>query len=130
MEIAAFFASAGAIAKCLKEANRIDLLEQLTEVRAAVVELQNQVLDKDEEIKRLRDTVRLRKNLVFVAGALWEFDETGQRFLPEPYCSRCLERDGYTIHMQYWQGKFHCPECKTSVPGGAGPPEVERRHVD
>lgn len=78
------------------------------------LDMQEELVNLREEVKRLRDTNELSTKIVRKSNTLivtLSDDETNIN-----YCSRCWDKDKNLIQVYIHEtGDFVCPECKTKA---------------
>ncbi|MGN6307301.1 MAG: hypothetical protein ACTHNH_20990 [Mesorhizobium sp.] len=91
-----------------------ELTGSLAEAKLGLVEIADQLRDKDGEIARLRSAFEFKASLVEKDGFKFETFEDGTP-KGEPFCPRCEQNLGrfYRMSMVVGGGR-QCPECKTN----------------
>ena len=94
----------------------IELTDALVEARLATINVKEDMTRKEDEIRKLKDTIRL------VEGGTVEFNDflyrIGDDGQPKgrPFCPRCLKVDGTMIQLVEDSNRSHhfsyCPHCK------------------
>ncbi|NLW90994.1 MAG: hypothetical protein GXY34_05275 [Syntrophomonadaceae bacterium] len=103
----------GAVAKVLRQADKIDEFNMILDLQEKTMAL----LSENEKIKReiaeLKDLSELRKKLVFKSNLYWLSDEG-------PFCSHCFDEKLKLIRM-HKNGFYRCPVCKDVVDDPTSP---------
>lgn len=115
------------IAKLLKETD-ISLEKAETKLRLAhlvgaladakfeLAEVQNLLLDKDEKIKKLVETLHTKKNVLWESPWYWCLEE-GKK--TGPFCQQCYDGNSALIRLQDLKnGYWTCFGCKNSYASG------------
>jgi hypothetical protein len=90
-----------------------DLMEALATAKAGLVDAREELRDKDDQLARLRETMKRHAATVEHEGYTYEAGPDGKP-IGLPYCPRCCTK-GRTLmriiksDMQYWANK--CPQC-------------------
>lgn len=92
-----------------------NLVGALADAKIAIIDIQDALRRKDEEIKQLTNDLKFNKNVIRHNTFYYEVDENNKP-IGEAYCSLCFEKDTKTIHIvqhpsQRMMGV--CPNCKT-----------------
>lgn len=118
--------SATDIAKIIKEADFslekaelkfkiADLMDKLIETKAAIFDIQELLLNKDAQIKKLEDHMSMRDKLRRHLDAYYEVNSDGSVAGP-PFCTRCFEVDRTGVHLLRSakdKNLLQCPQCNT-----------------
>lgn len=94
-----------------------EVKQALVVVRMEAVELADEVVRLREENRTLRETARLRAEMVFRDNVYWQRSgetETG------PFCPKCFGGNERAVQMLDIEEQWKCPVCGTQVwkPGG------------
>ncbi len=93
-----------------------ELLGKLAEAKLTMADLKEALLEKDEEIERLKKSFARKDELVEAHGFTYMRRADGTP-KGRPVCPRCLEVDGLIIRIQATRGPMvsdsMCPQCKT-----------------
>lgn len=95
-----------------------DLVDALATAKLSMAEVQDELMAKDEEIRRLQDALDNQAKVVRFKLAYYEVTETGQP-IGDPYCSSCFEQHHKLIHLnQNPRARMEsvCPACKNVYP--------------
>jgi hypothetical protein len=97
------------------KANMTELIENLSEVRLALVEAKEQIFEKDREIETLKMINIERGKLVKAAGGYHYQANDGGEPVGFPVCPKCDAVDGRLIHLvEHVRGHVgKCPACAT-----------------
>jgi|GEM_PF-1362538 len=97
-----------------------ELTSKLAESQVQIADLKVEHLAKDEAIREFEKRLAERQSLVRFKELYFEVDEGGEP-LGDPYCPRCHEADGRSIHLVY-HGDYRvkCPECEKDYPRTPG----------
>lgn len=133
MGIADLIEWVGRLTTLAKKANQLELQEQLVKLRAELVGVQNEVIDHNQLIDRLREAAKLRPKVVLHRSAYWEWQDATQSYGVHPFCTRCFDVDALAVHLQdkplgkNERNSYACPECKNAIPIGHwfGPPDKD-----
>jgi len=87
-----------------------DLISALADVKIEAAELQRLIFDKDEKIKKLEETLNIKKCLRYEAPFYWLDADTKKE---GPFCQTCYDSDGKLIRLQVLEnGHWICHVCK------------------
>lgn len=93
-----------------------ELMSSLADTKMALVDIQDLAHEKDAEIERLEEGMRLKDVLIRHSDAYYEKDQEGSP-TGDPYCSRCYEVDHIAVHINQDpkdRRRSICPKCKNS----------------
>ena len=94
-----------------------ELVGALADAKMALVEVQDTIRLKDEEIASLNEALKIKKSLVRHNDSYYETDENGNP-VDAPYCSHCLETKNVAVHINQHPVNRRtsvCPSCKSIV---------------
>ena len=99
-----------------KEANRLDLAEDLVELRREALDLKEENAMLREQIKSLEEKVSLQSKVVFEKGIYWvEEDEMTRDKSKTPICPRCWDVDRIVVRQALTKRHlglgFRCSNC-------------------
>ncbi len=87
-----------------------DLMSALAEIKLQAAEVQQTILDRDAEIRKLRADFDLRANLVWRQPCYFLPNGKG---VEEPFCQVCYDSDEKLVRLhEQGAGKFSCRVCK------------------
>jgi hypothetical protein len=99
-----------------------DLLGSLADARIAAAELQESLQEKEKEIERLNEAVRLKAEVIKSSDAYFLKDASGKPS-GEPFCVPCWEAKKELFHLTHAYinhvGCWICPHCKNTFPHNA-----------
>lgn len=108
----------GDIEKAELKLRMAELLERLAEAKITVVEIQDGLRAKDEEIANLIEAFAFRDETIVVKNLHYRKTEQGDP-IGLPFCPRCYEADRRWISMHHQRGRgianCFCPQCKTEI---------------
>ncbi len=95
-----------------------DMINALADAKIAMANLQDEMQQKDQEIARLVEDLRLKSSVMRVGDAYYDKDKHGTHH-GDPYCQTCFESTGRLHHLvessvQANAGRFICKVCKNS----------------
>lgn len=87
-----------------------ELISALADAKIEVTEIQQVLLDKDAEIRGLKEKLKLKEQLQWESPYYWRIDGSQK---DGPYCQHCYDKNQELIRLQgngegYWQ----CKACK------------------
>ena len=89
-----------------------DLMSALADAKIEAAEIQQAILDRDEAIRELKATAKVRGDLVWRQPCYFLKTAEGAE---EPYCQNCYDSDGKLARLHTdGQGHFQCRVCKQS----------------
>ncbi|WP_312328392.1 hypothetical protein [Stenotrophomonas sp.] len=91
-----------------------DVTGLLLDARAAVTDANDQLIERDAEIGRLREALRNKDEVTKQHDAYYTKDGEGQP-MGAPYCMKCFEVDHRLVHLissARADIKVVCPQCK------------------
>jgi len=115
--------AAADIAKFLKDTNLTlekaevkakiaDLISALSDAKLEMANIRVGLLEKDEIIKRLQQTLELKEKLTYNAPYYWNM-EKGERV--GPFCQVCYDKEYKLIRLQNGGGgSWSCLSCKNT----------------
>jgi hypothetical protein len=110
------------VTKALKEAGKIDLRNQMLDVQEKLLEMQEKIRVQDNEIRDLKEKLKIKGDIFFKKNACWIKKKDGSK--DGPFCSGCWDNADkkQLIHLHQWTANaWHCPVCKVHV-------EIESYH--
>lgn len=101
-------------AKVLKEMDKLELYEQVTNARTQLFDLNNELMDKNARIRQLEESLAIQPRLVFNRCAYYEWLSEKGAYSKDAYCSHCWEAEHLAIHLnlRWHEKKAVCPRCK------------------
>jgi regulator of replication initiation timing len=102
------------IAKVLKEANRLDLYEQVFNMRTEMLEMQEANKKLKEENEELTSKLKIKEEIIPKNDCYW-INKNGQE--DGPFCSKCFDDDSKLMRLHYSgeDGYYICPKCENGV---------------
>ena len=91
-----------------------DLMSALADAKMSVIEVEDLIREKDLEIDKLNEALKIKKKLVRNGEAYYETDEDG-KLVGDPYCSYCFEIKHVAVHLKKilrLNVRSECPACK------------------
>lgn len=76
-----------------------ELVSSLADAKLEIANIQDTLLEKDSEIRRLHNKLEIRASLKWIAPAYYLVDEAENR-QEGPYCQQCLDSDDKLIRLQ------------------------------
>ena len=87
-----------------------ELVSALADAKLDAAEIQQAILDRDEEIRRLRAAARLTAELVWRQPCYYLANADGKE---ESYCQNCYDAEKKLARLhEDGRGLFHCRVCK------------------
>lgn len=87
-----------------------DLVSALAEAKLNAAEVQEAILERDAEIRRLLDEARLTATLIWRQPCYFLSNADGKE---EPFCQNCYDTAKKLAHLHDdGRGQFHCRVCK------------------
>ena len=93
----------------LKEANRLDLAEDIITFREELIDLKERNLKLEEENAELKQKIKIKSQIVFERGICWIVeDEMTNATENTPICPLCWQQDGIVnrITPEQYMGKL------------------------
>jgi hypothetical protein len=89
-----------------------ELISALADAKIEMAEIQQTLLNKDDELRKLREQFVVKENLKWENPYYWIIDEKRK---DGPYCQQCYDKNHELIRLQgdghgYWE----CKACKNS----------------
>ncbi|MEE9354097.1 MAG: hypothetical protein V3U75_00765 [Methylococcaceae bacterium] len=96
-----------------------ELVGALADAKLEIAEIQTHLINKDEEIRKLKSKLELEDNLVYENRCYWKIKGEGR---DGPFCQRCYDVDsilvrlqpGHTIHKGQTHRWHYCEACNIS----------------
>jgi hypothetical protein len=113
-EIAKFIGeSSGSLEKAEFKLKLADLISNLADAKIKITEIQQTLLDKDAELRKLREQLSIKGKLNWEPPYYWVIDE-GRK--DGPYCQQCYDKNHELIRLQdyYGDGSWECMTCKNT----------------
>jgi hypothetical protein len=109
----------GRLVELAKTTMTLELREQILELRAAVLNAQEETLSLREQLGELKCAAQDRKELTFDGYAYWRTLADGKR--EGPFCQRCFDSDSKAIYLQKTLPgmplKWSCTACSAAYLG-------------
>jgi hypothetical protein len=90
-----------------------ELTDALATAKLSLADVQDVLLAKDAEIKRLKESLKRKAEVIRHRDAYYEKNEKGQP-VGDPYCSYCFENKNKLVHINQNpknRGQSICPSC-------------------
>lgn len=103
------------IALVVKKFNDVELYRKIVDLQGEIVSVVGENRELHEEVDRLRESLKLKQDLVFEHNAYWLPGQGGRR--DGPFCSNCWDGD-QTLRRMHDYGVpnyARCPKCKDNV---------------
>lgn len=103
-----------------KETNRLELAEQLVQLRNDMLDLKEDNIALRQECEQLKQKLSIQEQIVFENGQYWILiDPMTADAGKTPICGRCwdVEKMVVRLKIKYIHGKGSyalCPECKSN----------------
>jgi hypothetical protein len=95
----------------------------LADARTGIAELKMALLERDQEIRDLKEKQRIKGTIVWDDPYFWIQEKIGGA-REGPYCQVCYERDEKLTHLHFRQGdaSYWCAVCRVPFfqPGHSG----------
>jgi hypothetical protein len=90
-----------------------ELIGALADVKMQFADVRELLIEKDDEIRKLKDDLKVRENLVFEMPYYWIKTKDDKK--DGPFCQACYDKNNKLIRLQgdgtgFWQ----CQVCKNS----------------
>ena len=95
-----------------------DLVDALANAKLALTDIQELLTNKDAEIGRLTEALKLKGDVVRYHDAYYSKSEAGGP-LGDPFCSLCFESKHQLVHINQNpkdRSQSICPNCKSIFP--------------
>ena len=114
----------GRLVELAKKGMTIEQQERIMELRAAVLNAQEENLQLREELSELKRSTALRDEVSFDGAVYWRTLPDGQK--DGPFCQRCYDADAKLIRLQNIAGSFFgdwdCAACDKTYGKQSGTP--------
>jgi hypothetical protein len=89
-----------------------DLISALADAKIEAADIQSLVLEKDEEIKRLKEALEIKQQVKYEKPYYWLCEGDNK---DGPYCQHCFDKEGKLIRLQSFNnnGYWRCMVCKS-----------------
>lgn len=93
-----------------------EIIGNLADAKIAIVNIQEELHENEEEIKRLKVALRTRENVTRVGDAYYMTDNNANPY-GTPYCLNCWENESKLCSLveDSMRNDRKCPKCKTQV---------------
>ena len=103
-----------AISEIEQKTKSLELMESIVNAKSNIIELKSALTDKDEEILKLKDELKLQKEIKYEPPLYWHDTAEGRE---GPYCQKCYDNDGKLIRLQVQDhehdGSWGCKVCNS-----------------
>jgi len=116
------FETLKSMASVLREADKIELYQQILGVMEKLSEMQDKLEKLEAENNSLKERLKIKNDLKYLHNAYWlESNNDG------PFCTRCWDKHNQLIRLKDEKPFLKCPECSNSFEG----PDIEsyRQHL-
>jgi ribosomal protein L37AE/L43A len=87
-----------------------DLISALADAKIEAADIQSLIVEKDEEIKRLKETLEIKQQVKYEKPYYWLGEGDNK---DGPYCQHCYDQNGKLIRLQsYDNGRWDCKACQ------------------
>jgi len=91
-----------------------DLIGSLADTRSAAADLQDLLQEKQKEIDRLNEALRLKAEVI-KSGDAYFLKDTNGKPSGEPFCVHCWDVKKELFHLSHNSGgEWICPHCKNT----------------
>jgi ribosomal protein L37AE/L43A len=87
------------------------LISTLADAKIEVTEIQQVLLDKDAELRKLKDQLEVRAKLEWEKPYYWLVEDSQKE---GPFCQHCYDKSHELIRLQGSGGYWECKACKSS----------------
>lgn len=89
-----------------------DLISALADAKIAISSIQEDVIDKDRQIRELQATINLKKEMTYIDPFYWQVKgETHDG----PFCQQCYDANGKAIRVSFYDtNDWFCKTCGQS----------------
>lgn len=86
-----------------------DLVEALANAKMDAASVQQEILDRDQTIRELREAAKIRGQMRWVQPCYYKINEQG---VDEPFCQKCFDADEKLSRLHTdGKGYFRCRVC-------------------
>jgi len=87
-----------------------ELMSALADAKIEVTEIQQLLIDKDSQIRSLKEQLAVRDRLQWEEPYYWLINDSSKE---GPFCQHCFDANGKLIRLQgYSNGYWNCTACK------------------
>lgn len=99
----------------LKEANRIDLYNQILDVQNQLLDMNKTINDLESENNKLKEKLKIKEQLIYEDNTYWIMGEGNKK--DGPFCTRCWDKNFDLIRLHHTDENSYkiCLECKNGV---------------
>jgi ribosomal protein L37AE/L43A len=102
-----------------------ELISALADTKIQIAEIQQFLIDKDTELRAIKEQLDVKAKLQWESPYYWLLDETQK---DGPYCQHCYDKDNLLIRLQgNGAGYWRCSVCKNSYTDSNYQPPPPRR---
>jgi len=95
-----------------------DLISALADAKIEIAAVQQTLIDKDTEILKLQDQLKIKGNIRWEDPYYWLIDNDKK---DGPYCQQCYDKNGDLIRLQGdGRGFWDCRACKSDYTDSKG----------
>jgi len=102
------------VANVLQEAGKIKELQQLLNAQKELLEMQEKLRLRDEEIRNLKEKLKIKSDLFYENEAYWIKKKDGSK--EGPFCPGCWDKNKEISHLNriLYTQLWRCPVCNAS----------------
>lgn len=101
--------------KLSQQVNNVDLYRKLVDLQLEVMELTEQLKEKNNTIEKLEAAFELKGKMICIESVYWLKDEN-DKIKDGPFCSKCFEVDHIQCRLARLprdsRPSLKCPNCK------------------
>jgi hypothetical protein len=98
-----------------------EIIGALADAKTNFADIKNELVDKDNEIRKLKDKLTIKDKMSFDGSKYWLKNDDF------PYCKQCYESTGKLLHLELSERRkvsagnvkrvpvYQCTECKNST---------------
>ena len=91
-----------------------ELNSNILDAKENILDLRSTLIEKDEEIQRLTEELKLQKDMIFVTPVYWHMAEKGK---DGPFCQKCYDDTKKLVRLQTRDAEhgdaWDCTICNT-----------------
>ena len=112
-DIAKLFRESGlTLEKAEAKMKLAELISALADAKITASQVKQELCEKDQEISRLNERLRVKEALTWESPYYWSEGERGR---DGPFCQHCYDGDGKLVRLQgYGRGNWECKVCKNN----------------
>lgn len=103
------------VVKLVQKIDNLELLQKILNLQTEVIDLTEQLKQKDEIISQLKDALDLKGRLTCKDSAYYLTNKNG-KIIDGPFCTKCFDVDHFKCRLvpDNKEPQVICPNCKVS----------------